>query len=66
MSTTLYKVKGNILFDYRFFDPIDKLWSYCKANDKVCFGASSRFMGRIKEVIPARIELSTMMVIAIK
>lgn len=62
MSAKLHIVNGNILFDYKFFDPIDKLWTYCNGNDTVCFGAAARFMGRIQNVVPATINLSTMMV----
>lgn len=65
MTAKLHKVRSNFLFDYRYFDPIDRLWVYCNLKDAVCFGAATRIMGKIKEVIPAKINLSTMMVEAI-
>lgn len=62
MIAKLHHVKGNILFSFRFFDPIDKLWTYCNNKDSVCFGAASRFMGRIDKVIPAIIDTKQMVV----
>lgn len=62
MKANVLRVKNNILFEYRFFCPIDKRWSYFNENDKICFGACRKFMGEITSVIPVSFNKTSMTV----
>ena len=60
MTTKIYRVSNNFLFQYRYKCPVDKRWTYFNKNDSLCFGACARFMGIIDAVIPARANFNTM------
>jgi hypothetical protein len=55
----------NILFDYKFFDPIDKKWAYFNKGEEVFFGVCKKWAGEIANTFPTKVDFDTMTVSAI-
>ena len=52
----------NVLFDYKFFDPIDKKWAYFNKGESVFFGVCKKWAGEIANTFPATVDFNTMTV----